>query len=48
MINDMHSQELRPVSLIIKYCLLPIPETAEEVIILKCGACLDSSFPILS
>ena len=47
MINDMHSLKLRPVSLIIKYCLLPLPETAEEVKILPCGACLDSSFPIL-
>ena len=48
MINDMHSPELRPVSLIIKYCLLPLPETAEEVKILPCGACLDSFFPILT
>lgn len=48
MINDIHSLKLRPVSLIIKYCLLPLPETAEEVKILSCGACLDSFFPILT
>ena len=48
LINDMYSLELRPVSLIIKYCLLPLPETAEEMKILSCGTCLDSSFPILS
>ena len=48
MINDMHSPKLRPVSLIIKYCLLPLPETKEEVKILPCGTSLYSFFPILS
>ena len=48
MINDMLSSRLRPVSLIIKYCLLPLPETAEEVKIPVCRSSLDSNYPILT
>ena len=47
MINDEAQRGAGPASLIIKYCPLPLPETAEEVKIPACFTCLDSLFPIL-